>query len=116
MYLRDHHSLTPHHLYASRCFIIKILSMMRLFLPRGRGELVAILLAGGANPNMRTGPPQKTLLQLAAAGGHMKVMEMLVKRGANWKDKDEWGCYFYARSGYPLVVKFCTRSYVTKIL
>ena len=90
MDLRDHHSLTPLHLSASRC-CIKILSMMTLFLHRGRAELVGILLAGGANPNMRTGPPQKTPLQLAAAGGHVKVMEMLVKHGANWKDKDDWG-------------------------
>ena len=65
--LRDHHSLTPLHLSVSRC-CIKILSMMTLFLPRGRAELVAVLLAGGANPNIRTGPPQKTPLHLAAAG------------------------------------------------
>ena len=57
----------------------------------GREELVGILLSAGANPNTRTGPPQKTPLQLAAAGGHVRVMEMLVKRGAAWKDKDDWG-------------------------
>ena len=42
----------------------------------GREELVCILLSAGANPNTRTGPPQKTPLQLAAAGGHVVVMEM----------------------------------------
>ena len=38
-----------------------------------------------------TGPPHKTPLHLAAASGNNNVMEMLVKRGANWKDKDDWG-------------------------
>ena len=63
--------------------------MMDTFLPRGREDLVGILLAAGANPNTRTGSPQKTPLHLATAGGHVQVMEMLVKRGANWKDKDD---------------------------
>ena len=39
----------------------------------------------------RTGPPHKTPLHLAAAGGHNHILELLVKRGANWKDKDDWG-------------------------
>ena len=41
-------------------------------------ELVSLLLGAGANPNTRTGPPNKTPLQLAAAGGHLKVMEVVM--------------------------------------
>ena len=32
-----------------------------------------------------------TGVQLAAAGGHLKVMELLVKRGAAWTERDDWG-------------------------
>ena len=53
--------------------------------------MASLLLVSGANPNTRTGPPNKTPLQLAAASGNVQLMEMLVKRGANWKDKDDWG-------------------------
>ena len=50
-----------------------------------------MLLVGGANPSSRTGPPHKTPLHLAAAGGDVVIMEMLIKRGAGWKEKDDWG-------------------------
>ena len=75
-------------------------------------QIVSLLLEGGASCTSRTGtvqysavqystvkystvhstgPPHKTPLHLAAASGNNNVMEMLVKRGANWKDKDDWG-------------------------
>ena len=51
----------------------------------GRVEPANLLLEGGANCGSRTGPPHKTPLHLAAAGGNIEIMMMLVRRGANWK-------------------------------
>ena len=48
-------------------------------------EAAQLLLEGGANYVSRTGPPHKTPLHLAAAGGQIDIMMMLVRRGANWK-------------------------------
>ena len=39
----------------------------------------------------RTGPPHKSPLHLAAASANTEIMEQLVKRGAAWRDKDDWG-------------------------
>ena len=53
--------------------------------------MVKLLINNGANVHSRTEIPHKSPIQLAAAGGHLSVMEELVKRGINWKEKDDWG-------------------------
>ena len=58
---------------------------------RGRLEMVQLLIQHGANTHSRTDPPHKTPMQLAAAEGHLHVMEELVKKGMDWKEKDDWG-------------------------
>ena len=88
---RDVHSLTPLHLAVSL----------------GRTDLARALLGGGASPcsrftniiirakhsyyYFRTGPPHKSPLHLAAASANIEIMELLVKRGAAWRDRDDWG-------------------------
>ena len=88
---RDVHSLTPLHLAVSL----------------GRTELARALLGGGASPGSRfthiitggkysyycsrTGPPHKSPLHLAAASANIEIMELLIKRGAAWRDRDDWG-------------------------
>ena len=47
--------------------------------------------SGGACASSRTGPPHKTPLHLAAASGNVCIMEMLIKRGAGWRERDDWG-------------------------
>ena len=59
---------------------------------RGYLDMVELLILKGADPHSRTGgAPQKTPLQLAGCGGHLAVMDELVKKGMNWKQKDDWG-------------------------
>ena len=58
---------------------------------RGRLDMVKLLIASGANTHSRTDVPRKTPMQLAAAGGHIDVLDELVKKGMNWKEKDDWG-------------------------
>ena len=53
--------------------------------------MVKLLIAHGANTHSRTDVPHKTPMQLAAAGGHIDIMEELVKKGMDWKEKDDWG-------------------------
>ena len=53
--------------------------------------MVQLLIKHGADTHSRTGVPQKTPMQLAAAGGHLDIMEELVKKGMDWKEKDDWG-------------------------
>ena len=53
--------------------------------------MAKLLINNGANIHSRTEIPHKTPIQLAAAGGHLSVMEELVKQGISWKDKDDWG-------------------------
>ena len=53
--------------------------------------MVQLLIQHGANTHSRTDVPHKTPMQLAAAGGHLLVMEELVKKGMDWKEKDDWG-------------------------
>ena len=53
--------------------------------------MAKLLISNGANIHSRTEIPHKTPMQLAAAGGHLSVMEELVKQGISWKDKDDWG-------------------------
>ena len=50
-----------------------------------------MLLSAGADPNLRTGPPRKTALQVAASAGSLSSLEMLVRAGADWKATDDWG-------------------------
>lgn len=86
---------------------------LHLAVSLGRQELVRILLAGGANPCSRTGPPHKTPLHLAAAGGDVVIMEMLIKRGAGWKDKDDWGwsvLHEAAAAGHPAGILWVCRE------
>ena len=37
------------------------------------------------------GVPRKSPIQLAGCGGHLAVMSELVRKGYNWKEKDDWG-------------------------
>ena len=41
----------------------------------------------------RTGPPQKTAVQLAAGGGHLEVLEELARytTQVDWLVRDDWG-------------------------
>ena len=51
-----------------------------------------MLLSSGANPNSVTGPPRKTPLHIAASGGHLNIIQTLIKRGkAIWDKTDDWG-------------------------
>ena len=53
--------------------------------------MVKLWINNGANTKSKTGTPCKSPIQLAAAEGHITVMEELVKHGVDLKDKDEWG-------------------------
>ena len=53
--------------------------------------MIKLLINNGASPKTKTGIPRKSPMQLAAAGGHLEVMEELAKHGYDWKDKDDWG-------------------------
>ena len=41
----------------------------------------------------RTGPPQKSALQLAGAGAHLGVLEVLAEHSSqlDWSQRDDWG-------------------------
>ena len=53
--------------------------------------MVRLLINNGVDLKAKTDIPHKSPIQLAAAGGHIEVMEELVKHGVNWKEKDDWG-------------------------
>ena len=53
--------------------------------------MIKLLINNGASTKTRTGIPHKSPMQLAAAGGHLEVMEELAKHGYDWKEKDDWG-------------------------
>jgi hypothetical protein len=53
--------------------------------------MIKLLINNGASTQTRTGIPCKSPMQLAAAGGHLEVMEELAKHGYEWKEKDDWG-------------------------
>ena len=53
--------------------------------------MIKLLINNGASTKSRTGIPHKSPMQLAAAGGHLCVMEELAKHGYDWKEKDDWG-------------------------
>jgi ankyrin repeat protein len=70
---------------------------------------VTKLVENGADPNARTGPPHKTALQVAASAGTLAVMEVLVRKGADWRAKDDWGWkvqHEAAASGCQAVIKW----------
>ena len=54
---------------------------------------VLMLLRHGASISELTGPPHKSPIQLAAAGGHIEVMEVLTSQLSShqWKWRDDWG-------------------------
>ena len=59
---------------------------------RGLHSIVKLLLNSGANPNSVTGPPRKTPLHIAVAGGYLDIIKTLIKRGkAVWDRRDDWG-------------------------
>ena len=69
-----------------------LLPYRRSFVFRGLHDIAVMLLNTGANPNAVTGPPRKTPLHIAASGGHIKVMQTLIRRGkASWGKTDDWG-------------------------
>ena len=53
--------------------------------------MIKLLINNGASTKAKTETPHKSPMQLAAAGGHLAVMEELAKHGYDWKDKDDWG-------------------------
>ena len=46
--------------------------------------MIKLLINNGASPKTRKGIPRKSPMQLAAAGGHLEVMEELAKHGYDW--------------------------------
>ena len=53
--------------------------------------MVKLLINNGVDLKAKTDIPHKSPLQLAAAGGHLEVMDELAKHGVDWKEKDDWG-------------------------
>ena len=53
--------------------------------------MVKLLINNGANTKTKTETPRKSPIQLAAAEGHVLVMDELAKQGMDWKAKDDWG-------------------------
>ena len=63
-----------------------------MIISRGLHNIVLLLLNSGANPNTVTGPPRKTPLNIAASGGHLNIVQSLIKRDrATWDKTDDWG-------------------------
>ena len=66
------------------------------------------MFRSGANIHELTGPPSKSPVQLAAAGGHLEVMEEMSKyiSSQDWKKRDDWGwtlLHEVAHNGHPEV-------------
>lgn len=57
---------------------------------QGHADVVALLLASGADPDARAEGGSTPLL-LAAAGGHVEVVESLLARGADPQARDAQG-------------------------
>ncbi len=57
---------------------------------KGRGDIVKLLLAAGANPNAAAGKGETALI-FAATHGHVDIVNMLVSAGADAGAKDKIG-------------------------
>jgi ankyrin repeat protein len=63
----------------------------------GRTEIVRLLLQNGADPNA-AGGISSTPLSVAARGGHLTIVEILIEKGANIDTNTLWCASYYGHS------------------
>ena len=82
----------------------------------GNKDLVAFLLAHGANADHRYGPGYSPLIE-AAANGHLEIVEMLLDHGAGLHAKTNDGktaLHFAEERGHKAVAEFLRRRGATE--
>jgi ankyrin repeat protein len=83
----------------------------------GNVEMVRLLLENEADPDASTSTNMRTPLHWAAQKGHLEIMKILVKFGANISARDKFGLtprYLAAQKCHDKVVEFLTVVSVTK--